>query len=101
MAEKAWEGGRLARVPRGHKLAGRVAVSTHRDVRKLLAEMSSANIHRVEEIPIYEFRRNFVEEVAALVERRSEIALSITERELYLHINNQNLTMPILEHRVP
>ena len=89
-----------ARIHRGHKLAGRAAVYTHRDVRKLLAEMSSASIHRVEDIPVYEFNRNFVEEVAGLLDRRSEIALSITEREVYLHIGNRSLTTTIVEHRV-
>src|SRR6266550_4090693 len=33
------------RLHRGSKLAGRAAVYTHRDVRKLLAGYSSANIH--------------------------------------------------------
>jgi uncharacterized protein YaeQ len=89
-----------ARIHRGHKLAGRVAVYTHRDVRKLLAEMASANIHRVADIPVYEFNRGFVEEVAGLLERRSDITLSVTERELYLHINNHSVTTTIVEHRV-
>src|SRR5712691_10623202 len=59
------------RLHRGSKLAGRAAVYTHRDVRKLLAAFSSVNIHRVTEIPIYAFDRSFVEEIARLLDRRS------------------------------
>src|SRR3954463_2008934 len=70
------------RLHRGLKLAGRAAVYTHRDVRKLCQQLSATNIPRLAEIPVYAFERKFVEEVAGLVERRSDIALSITEREL-------------------
>jgi uncharacterized protein YaeQ len=41
------------RLHRGHKLAGRVAVYTHRDVRKLLAQLAGANVHRLSDIPIF------------------------------------------------
>jgi uncharacterized protein YaeQ len=84
---------------RGLKLAGRAAVYTHRDARKLLAQLSTAGIARLSEVPVYAFDRNFVEEVAALIERRSAIALSITERELYLEIDGKTFTTSVVEHR--
>jgi uncharacterized protein YaeQ len=89
-----------SRVHRGHKLAGRAAVYTHRDVRKLLAAMASAGIHRVEEIPVYEFNRVFVEEAAVLLDRRTQITLSITERQIYADVNGRALTTSVAEHRV-
>lgn len=89
-----------ARLHRGHKLAGRAAVYTHRDVRKLLAQLSSASIHRSADIPVYAFDPDFVDEVAALIERRSRISLSITERELYFGIADRTLTTVIVEHRL-
>ena len=62
------------RLHRGLKLAGRAAVYTHRDVQKLLAQLSSANIERLATVPVYEFDRAFVDEIAGLLERR-EIAV--------------------------
>lgn len=87
------------RLHRGHKLAGRVAVYTHRDVRKLLAQLSAANVHRLSDIPVYAFDRSFVDEVARLLERRSRISLSITERELYLEIGGRTFVTTVVEHR--
>src|SRR5205085_12298500 len=67
------------RMHRGLKLAGRAAVYTHRDVQKLLAQLSAANIDRLSTVPVYEFDRAFVEEVAALLDRRSDLSISVTE----------------------
>ena len=39
------------RLHRGMKLAGRVAVYTHRDTRQLLGQLAGARIHRGDEIP--------------------------------------------------
>lgn len=89
-----------ARIHRGHKLAGRAAVYTHRDVRKLLAAMTAADIHRVEEIPVYEFSRVFIEEASGLLDRRTEITLSITERQIFADVNGRALTTTVVEHRV-
>ena len=89
------------RLNRGHKLAGRAAVYTHRDVRKLLAQLSASGIPRIAGIPVYAFERSFVDEVAGLIERRSRMSLSITERELYVEIGGRTLSTTIVEHRVP
>jgi uncharacterized protein YaeQ len=88
------------RLHRGSKLAGRAAVYTHRDVGRLLSQLSATYVHRIAELPVYEFERTFIDEVAARLERRSRLAITITERELYLEIAGRTLTMPILEHRV-
>src|SRR5438067_8559744 len=86
------------RLHRGLKLAGRAAVYTHRDVQKLLMQLSAANIDRLATVPVYEFQRAFVDEVAMLIERRSQLAISITERELYLEISGRTFTTTIVEH---
>jgi uncharacterized protein YaeQ len=89
------------RLHRGNKLAGRAAVYTHRDVRKLLSQLAGTPVHRVSEIPVYEFDRSFVDEVSSLLERRSTLSLTITERELYLEIGGRTFNTKIVEHRVP
>lgn len=88
------------RLHRGTKLAGGAAVYTHRDVGRLLSQLSAREIHRITEIPVYEFDPNFVDAVAALLEKRSQVSITITERELYLDIAGQSFTMTIVEHRV-
>jgi uncharacterized protein YaeQ len=87
------------RLHRGLKLAGRAAVYTHRDVQKLLAQLSAANIDRLASVPVYEFNRAFVDEIAGLLERRSNFSISITERELYIEIGGRTFTTTVVEHR--
>lgn len=88
------------RIHRGRKLAGRAAIYTHRDVRKLLAQLEATHFRQIEEIPVFEFDRNFVDGVAAMLERRTDISLTITERELYLDIGGKTFTTTVVEHRV-
>jgi uncharacterized protein YaeQ len=86
------------RVHRGSKLAGRVAVYTHRNISQVLAELNGMKIHGAAEIPVYEFGRGFIEAVAAAVERRATVSVSITERQLYLDINGQTFNAAVVEH---
>ncbi|MBX3014948.1 MAG: YaeQ family protein [Caldilineaceae bacterium] len=88
------------RLHRGSKIAGRAAVYTHRDVEQLLAQYAGKKIHGAAEIPIYSLHRRFVEEAAALIDRRSKLALSVTDRHLYVTIGNQTLSTPLEEHRI-
>jgi len=87
------------RLHRGFKLAGRAAVYTHRDVQKVLAQLSAAKIDRLSAVPVYEFDRSFVDDIAALIERRSTLSISVTERELYLEIRGRMFIATIVEHR--
>ena len=89
-----------ARVHRGSKLAGRVAIYTHRDVRQVLAQFAGEKVHKSEGIPVYAFARDFIDEVAGLIERRTALSVSITERELYVTIGDRTLTTTVEEHRL-
>ena len=86
------------RLHRGSKLAGRVAVYTHRNVGQVLAELSGKHIHRAAEIPVYEFGPGFVEEVAATLQRRTDASVSILERQLYLDMSGQTFSTAVVEH---
>jgi uncharacterized protein YaeQ len=88
------------RLHRASKLAGRVAVYTHRDLRNLLGKLEKKKIHRAEEIPIYTFGRGFIEELAARLGRRMKITLSVTERHLYLDVDGTSLETVVEEHRL-
>ena len=66
----------------------------------MLAELNGKKLHLAEEIPVYEFGRGFVEAVAATVQRRAAVAISITERHLYLDIGGQAFSTVVVEHRI-
>jgi uncharacterized protein YaeQ len=89
------------RLHRASKLAERVAVYTHRDIRILLGQLEGRRIHRAEDLGIYSFAGTFIKDLAARFERRVEMSLSVTERHLYLDIDGHSLSTVIEEHRVP
>jgi uncharacterized protein YaeQ len=89
-----------ARLHRGSKRAGRVAVYTHRDARQLLAQLAGEKIHRASEIPIRAFDRGIITEIAETIDRRTSLALSITHGELYVSIGDRTFTLPLVEHRL-
>ena len=89
-----------SRLHRGSKLAGRAAVYTHRDARQLLSQLSGAKIHRAAEIPIRAFDRAAVEELAALIERRASLAVSVSGGELLVALGERTFTLAVTEHRI-
>lgn len=88
------------RIHRASKLADRVAIYTHRDVAKVLAALPAKKIHRAEDIPVYAFDRAFIDEAAALFDRRNSLTISVTDRHLYLELNGTSLSTPVEEHRL-
>ncbi|WP_406267953.1 YaeQ family protein [Nocardia sp. NBC_00881] len=88
------------RVHRGSKLAERVAIYTHREPAKVLAQLGGKRIHRADSIPLYSFDRAFVDSAVAAIERRNTVTLSITERLLYLDLNGTGLSTSVDEHRL-
>jgi uncharacterized protein YaeQ len=89
-----------ARLHRGSKLAGRAAVYTHREAHQLLALYRGQKIHRAEDIPVYDFGKGFLQEVAPRIERRSTLSLSVTERQLYLDLDGRSFQTAIVQHRI-
>ncbi len=89
------------RLHRGSKQAPRVAVYTHRDVRQLLAQLEGMRIHRGNAIPIRAFRRTDIDDVAALIERRTSMAVSVTDGEVMVSVGPHTLTLVLEEHRLP
>lgn len=89
-----------ARLHRGMKLAGRAAVYTHRDTRQLLGNLTGARIHRADQIPIRAFDRGAIESLAAHLERRTSLAISVSDAELFVSMGQQTFTLAMTEHRV-
>jgi len=88
------------RLHRGSKLAGRAAVYTHRDAAQLVAQLAAKRVHRAESIPVYALDRRFVGDLAGLIDRRVALALSVTERQLYVEIAGRSLQGALTEHRI-
>lgn len=89
-----------ARLHAGSKAAGRVAVYTQREPERLAQAWAGKTVHRAADIPVYSFDRGFVEDAATALERRNEVTVSVTERELYLDVNGRSSSSPIAERRV-
>ena len=89
-----------ARLHRGSKHAGRVAVYTHRDARQLLAQLSGEKIHRAADIPIHAFDRGTITAIAEAIDRRTSLSLSVSHAELYVSIADRTYTLPVVEHRL-
>ena len=87
------------RLHRGSKKADRVAVYTHRAIGQVLAQLSGQGIHRAAAIPVYEFGAGFIAEVAATIDRRAGVSVSVTERQLYLEVDGRTFNTAITEHR--
>ena len=88
------------RLHRGSKLAGRAAVYLQREPTQLLAQLAGKKIHHAAEIPLYSFGRGWIDTVAAKLERRATVSLSITERQLYLDLNGETFSTAIEEHHI-
>ncbi|WP_024799633.1 YaeQ family protein [Nocardia sp. BMG51109] len=88
------------RVHRGSRSTEQVAIYTHREPAKVLAQLAGKRIHRAESIPLYSFDPGFVESAAAAIERRNAVTVSVTEGQLYLDLNGTNLDTAIHEHRL-
>jgi uncharacterized protein YaeQ len=88
------------RLHRGHKLAGRAAVYTHRGIQQVLGELNGHGIHRASEIPVVELDRAFVTALAESLERRSTLSLSVTEGHLYVDVGDRHLESRLVTHRL-
>jgi uncharacterized protein YaeQ len=86
------------RLHRASKLAGHVAVYSHRDIRILLGQLAGKRIHRAEDIAIYSFGGSFIRDVAEKFDRRVSVSLSVTEEHLYLDIDGTSLSTVIERH---
>jgi uncharacterized protein YaeQ len=88
------------RLHRGSRAAERVAVYTHRDVDQLLRQLAAKRIFRSEEIPVYALERRFVEELAGLLDRRTSLAVTVTEGQIYITLDGRTMNTAVVEHRI-
>lgn len=88
------------RLHRASKLADRVAVYTHREIRNVLGQLAGKKIHRADEMPIYSFDRSFIDGLVAHFDRRMTMSLSVVEKHLYMTVGDESVNGVIHEHRL-
>jgi uncharacterized protein YaeQ len=80
------------RLHKASKAARRVVVYTHKDPTQFLKELAGENIHNAQALELYAIDRDLVSALVARLDRRVAFSLSVTDRELYLSIGEDNLT---------
>jgi hypothetical protein len=66
----------------------------------VLAQLNGQQIHDAGDIPVFEFGPNFIADVAAVLDRRGSLAISITERHMYFTVGDRSFETDISEHRL-
>lgn len=90
-----------ARLHKAGKAAGRVAVYCHRDVTAWLARIAGERIHRSEALEIHLMDREMVAALVSRLERRMEIDLAVTERNVYVSVAHETFSGTIELRRLP
>ncbi len=88
------------RLHRGSKTARRTVVYTHRDVRQFLDRLAGEAIHRADEIPIRAFERSAIEAFARRLDRRTSLALSVSDGEIFISLGETHFPLKMVEHRL-
>jgi uncharacterized protein YaeQ len=89
-----------ARLHKASKVARRVVVYAHRDVEPWLARLASERIHRAEALEICAVDRELVAGLVSRLERRMEFDLSVSERTLYVSLDNTTLSGTVEARRL-
>lgn len=87
-----------ARLHKASKAAPRVAVYTHKEPRTLLRQLEGEKIHRAEALEIYAFDRALIDGLVELLDRRTRLALSISDREIYATIGDATVSGAVARH---
>jgi uncharacterized protein YaeQ len=89
-----------ARLHKASKACPRVAVYCHKEGSQWLKGLAAAGIPRADDIELYAFDRAFIADLVNRLERRVAFSMSVTDREIYLSIGNDNLTSAVERLRI-
>jgi uncharacterized protein YaeQ len=80
------------RLHKASKLARRVVVYAHRDVRLFLDRLQAEPLHRKEALRVQAIDRVFLSGLVAMLERRMVFNLAVADHTLYLSVGETTLT---------
>jgi uncharacterized protein YaeQ len=89
-----------ARLHKASKAARRVVVYAHRDAAPWLARLEGERIHRAEALEIYEMDRDLLAGLVSRLERRLDLDLSVSERNIYVSLGDVTFTGTIERRRL-
>jgi uncharacterized protein YaeQ len=90
-----------ARLHKASKACDRVVVYCHKDMSVYLRSLVGQKVYAAERVRLLEVDRNLIEAAAQKIERRTAIALSVTEGQIYLDIGGESFTMELVRHPFP
>jgi uncharacterized protein YaeQ len=90
-----------ARLHRASKACGRVVVYCHKDPGPYLRTLVGQRVHAPERVTIVEVDRAFVADAAARVEKRTALAVSVTEGQLYLELGGVSTETTLVRRPLP
>jgi len=88
------------RVHRASKASERVAIYCHKDPKGMLAALAAANVHARDRVTITELDRPFIAALAAVLDRRLKLAVTVTDATLFVDVAGQSLTAPLVRHTI-
>jgi uncharacterized protein YaeQ len=86
------------RLHKASKATPRVVVYTHRDAAQQVRQLSGDRIHRRESIEIRGVDRELVAQLAARLERRMSLELSVSDGHLYITLDGETLEGSMEKH---
>lgn len=89
-----------ARLHKASLTVPRVVLYTHKDPRTLLPQLAAERIHRAEQLEVYSFDRDLLNALAARLERRTRLGVSVSDAHLYVTIGAETLSAPVERHTV-
>src|SRR4051812_26464462 len=89
------------RLHKASKAAPRVVVYTHREPRTIIKALSGERIHRVEELELYALDREMIADLAGKLERRMKLEMSVTDRHLFITVDDDTLSGAIERITLP
>jgi uncharacterized protein YaeQ len=90
-----------ARLHKAAKAAGRVVVYPTRDIAAWLARLAGERIHRAEHVEVQVIDPALLTALAARLERRMDLDLSVSERTLYVSLGTETLTGGVERSNLP
>jgi uncharacterized protein YaeQ len=84
-----------ARLHKASKSGARVVVYCHKEGAQWLKGLAAAGIHRADALELYAIDRPLIANLVSRLDRRMAFAVSISDRELFVSIGEDNLPGPV------
>ncbi len=87
-----------ARLHKASKASPRVAIYTHRDPVRLVAQLAGEKIHRAADVELYGLSRDLIDGLVARLDRRNSWEMSITDRHVYVAVQGVTIEGDVVRY---